>query len=82
MLAALLVLSGVSMANPANSETGEAWLGVGPPLVIGIGMFVVGIIFMVASRLFGSSFWYRKPCVVDPALVPLADGGTRENHAT
>ncbi len=81
MLAVLLVLSGISMANPANSETGEAWLGVGPPLVIGIGIFVVGIIFMVASRLSGSPFWYRKPCVVDPALVPTKQGGTRDQHA-
>ena len=82
MLVALLVLSGMSMADPTNSATGESWFGVGPPLLIGAFIFLMGIIFMVASRVSNSPFWHRKPCVVDPALVPVADGGTKAHHAS
>ena len=81
LLFGLLVLSAISMADPANSATGESWFGVGPPLVIGVLIFAMGVIFMVASRVSGSPYWYRKPGVVDPALVPTKDGGTRERHA-
>lgn len=42
MLAWLLVLSVIDMSDPENSYSGQAWFGVGPPLVIGIAIFVAG----------------------------------------
>ena len=42
LLVWLLVLSVRDMSDPANSYSGQAWLGVGPPLVIGIGIFLAG----------------------------------------
>ena len=36
LLTWLLVESVIDMSDPENSYTGQAWLGVGPPLVIGV----------------------------------------------
>lgn len=65
----LLVQSIVDMADPENSYTGQAWLGVGPPLVIGVFIFAVGLVFMVGWRLHDRRYWNEKPGVVDPALT-------------
>jgi hypothetical protein len=69
LLAWLLVESIIDMADPANSYSGQAWLGVGPPLVIGVGIFVVGLVLMVFWRLRGTAFWNERPGVADPDLV-------------
>src|SRR5687768_3187275 len=47
----LLVLSIRDISDPENSYTEQAWLGVGPPLVIGVGIFLVGLLVM---------FWWRS----------------------
>ena len=38
------------MSDASNSYSGEAWLGVGPPLVIGVAIFVVGLVLMFVWR--------------------------------
>ena len=38
-------------SHPANSESGDSWLGLGPPLVIGLGFMLIGVILML--------FWAR-----------------------
>ncbi len=43
----VLVKSIIELSDPANSESGNSWLGVGPPLVIGIGFMVLGAVLMV-----------------------------------
>ena len=43
MLVWLLVLSVRDMSDPDNSYSGQAWFGVGPPLVIGVAIFLVGV---------------------------------------
>jgi amino acid transporter len=43
----VLVKSIVELSDPANSESGNAWLGVGPPLVIGVGFMALGAVLMV-----------------------------------
>ena len=75
MLAWLLVLSVIEMSDPANSYGGVSWFGLGPPLVIGIFLFVVGIVFMVSSRIKDTAYWKERPSVVEPDLVPVAEGG-------
>jgi amino acid transporter len=43
----VLVKSIIDLSDPANSESGNSWFGVGPPLVIGIGFMVLGAVLMV-----------------------------------
>ncbi|MGR6963267.1 APC family permease [Geodermatophilus sp. URMC 61] len=57
----LLVLSIRDLADPENSYTGQAWLGVGPPLVIGVGIFLVGLVLMVVWRARDSRYWQERP---------------------
>jgi amino acid transporter len=59
----LLVLSVRDLADPANSYTGQAWLGVGPPLVIGVGILATGVVLMVWWRLRDGAFWRERPDV-------------------
>lgn len=69
MLIWLLGLSIVDMSEPTNSFTGQSWFGLGPPLVIGIFIFIVGLVLMVLSRIQNGPFWSERPSVVDPILV-------------
>ena len=78
MLIWLLVLSVIQMSDPANSYGGVSWFGLGPPLVISIFLFVLGGIFMVASRLANTAFWQEKPSVANPDLVPISEGGDEQ----
>ncbi|WP_327683843.1 APC family permease [Streptomyces sp. NBC_00467] len=69
LLAWLLVESIGDMSDPANSYSGVSWFGLGPPLVIGIGIVLVGLIIMIARRLTSAEFWHERPGVCDPAMV-------------
>lgn len=69
LLTWLLVRSVIDMADPANSYTGNSWFGLGPPLVIGIFISVVGVVIMVVWRLRSAAFWAERRSVVDPDLV-------------
>ncbi|MET7368819.1 APC family permease [Streptomyces sp. NPDC005566] len=69
LLTWLLVRSVMDMADPENSYTGTSWFGLGPPLVIGIGISVVGVVIMVVWRLRSATFWTERRSVVDPDLV-------------
>jgi amino acid transporter len=60
MLAWLLVLSVRDLADARNSYTGQAWLGVGPPLVIGVGVLLAGVVLMLWWRRRDATFW-RDP---------------------
>jgi amino acid transporter len=57
----LLVLSIHDLADPENSYTGQAWLGVGPPLVIGVGIFLLGLVLMFLWRARDSRYWQERP---------------------
>ncbi|MFC4498087.1 MULTISPECIES: APC family permease [Streptomyces] len=69
LLAWLLVESVSDMSDPANSYSGVSWFGLGPPLVIGIGIAVAGVVLMVVWRLMSPAFWSERPGVADPELV-------------
>jgi len=69
LLTWLLVLSVRDMSDPANSYSGQAWLGMGPPLVIGIGIFLAGIVLMLWWRTVDARFWQEKAGVADPDIV-------------
>jgi len=65
----LLVASFIDMADPENSYSGQAWFGVGPPLVIGLVIFAAGIVLMFVWRWRDKTFWAERASVVDPQLV-------------
>jgi hypothetical protein len=54
------VLSVRDLADAGNSYTGQAWLGVGPPLVIGVGVLAAGVVLMLWWRRRDAAFW-RDP---------------------
>ena len=73
MLVWLLVLSVIDMSDPENSYSGQAWFGLGPPLVIGVAIFVAGFVLMLAWRAVDNRYWQEQASVVDPRLLPGAE---------
>ncbi|MFB7264547.1 APC family permease [Streptomyces nojiriensis] len=69
LLAWLLVESIGDMSNPENSASGVSWFGLGPPLIIGIGIALVGVAVMCFWRVRDGRFWQERRGVVDPELV-------------
>jgi amino acid transporter len=65
----LLVLAIGDMADPENSYSGQSWLGVGPPLVIGVGILLVGVAFMLFWRVRDGRYWQERPGLPDPDVV-------------
>ena len=63
------MLSTRDMADPENSYSGQAWLGVGPPVVIGVGIFLTWIVLMLVWHTQDSRFWQERPGVADPDVV-------------
>jgi hypothetical protein len=76
LLAYLLALSVRDMSDPANSYSGQSWLGVGPPLVIGVGIFLVGIVFMFYWRAKDGQYWQERPGLPDPDVVRGVKNGS------
>jgi len=70
-----------NFSDPANSYTGQEWLGVAPPAVIGVGMLLVGVVLLFGWRLYKREpFFKRRPEVADPALLapqPTIAGGSQ-----
>ena len=59
MLTYVLVRSVIDLSDPANSESGNSWFGLGPPLVIGIAFMLLGALLMLWwSR--GQRAFFRK----------------------
>ena len=62
----LLIKNGIELSDPANSESGNSWFGLGPPLVIAVFFMVLGVVLMVVQ--------WRK---VAGLLQAPAGGGAR-----
>ena len=73
----LLGKNAVELADPANSESGDSWFGLGPPLVIAIFFMILGIVLMFWQQLARPEFFRRKLEVAPPDLVARAPA-TRE----
>ncbi|MCM2577683.1 APC family permease [Streptomyces meridianus] len=69
LLTWLLVESVSDLADPENSYSGVSWFGLGPPLVIGIGIALVGVVIMFVWRFVSPAFWSERPSVADPHVV-------------
>jgi amino acid transporter len=65
-------------SHPENSESGDSWLGLGPPLVIGVGFLLLGALLMLWWSRGNPDFFRTKASVfqrpADPAPAPAAGG--------
>jgi amino acid transporter len=64
----VFVRSVIDLSDPANSESGNSWLGLGPPLVIAILFLILGIVIMLLQWRFEPGFFRRKAELPDPEL--------------
>ncbi|MGZ5336848.1 MAG: APC family permease [Solirubrobacterales bacterium] len=71
VLAWAFAKSSIDLSDPANSESGDSWFGLGPPLVIGIGGMIVGAILMEIFRFVNRppAFFNRKRKVASRSLL-------------
>jgi amino acid transporter len=70
MLLAIFVKSFFELKNPDNTNT--EFLGIGSPVVIGVGGLIVGAVLMVFARFTYREFFSRKPEVFDPRTAGQA----------
>ena len=57
------------LSKPENSESGDSWLGLGPPLVIGVGLMLLGVVLMFAQYRSDPAFFKRKREKVPPEIA-------------
>jgi amino acid transporter len=68
MLTAIFLKSCWDLSKPENSESGDSWFGLGPPLVIGVGFLLLGVVLMFIWNAQHPAFFRRKPEVAaEPA---------------
>jgi amino acid transporter len=65
----LLIKNGIELSNPANSESGNSWGGVGPPLVIAVFFLILGFLLMFVQWRRFPDFFRRKPEVVPAGFL-------------
>jgi amino acid transporter len=71
MLTAIFIKSCYDLSKPENSESGDSWFGLGPPLVIGVGFLLLGVVLMLVWRVNHKTFFQRRPEVLgDPRAGP------------
>jgi amino acid transporter len=82
----LLVKNAIELSNPANSESGNSWLGVGPPLLIAAFFLVLGVLLMFVQWRKVPAFFKRRPEAAPAGFlegeaqlepVPIAQSGER-----
>ena len=60
MLVGIFVKSCWDLSKPENSESGNSWLGLGPPLVIGVGFLLLGVVLMFVWQVRSRAFFERR----------------------
>lgn len=61
----VLVRSVIDLSDPASSGPGEAWFGLGPPLVIAIGFMALGALLMAFRSHQQRTYFERRAEVLD-----------------
>jgi amino acid transporter len=59
----------ITYSDPAETETGESFLGVGIPVAIGVGLILLGVLVMVWANFVYPKFFRRKTEVADPGIL-------------
>jgi amino acid transporter len=71
MLTGIFFKSCYDLSKPENSESGDSWFGLGPPLVIGVGFLLIGVVLMLVWRAGHKDFFKRRREVAgDPLQGP------------
>jgi hypothetical protein len=86
----LLIENAIELSDPANSESGNSWLGLGPPLVIAAFFSLLGIVLMLAQWRKEPAFFKLKPRVVPAGFLegeaapppPVADEAEKKEEET
>jgi amino acid transporter len=65
----LLIKNGIELSDPANSESGNSWFGIGPPLVIAVFFLILGFLLMWVQWRKFPAFFKRKPEVVPAGFL-------------
>lgn len=65
----LLIKNAIELSDPANSESGNSWLGLGPPLVIAVFFLILGVFLMFIQWRALPGFFRRKPEVVPAGFL-------------
>lgn len=82
MLGWLLVQAIIDYSNPENSYSEQSWFGMGPPLVIGLGIFATGIVLMLIWYVRDNRFWAAKPSTVDDDIDDGSPAGEPEQEVS
>jgi amino acid transporter len=65
----LLVKNAIELSDPANSESGDSWLGIGPPLLIATFFLILGVLLMFIQWRKLPGFFSRRPEVVPAGFL-------------
>ena len=65
----LLIKNGIELADPANSESGNSWFGLGPPLVIALFFLVLGFVLMAVQWRAVPEFFRKRTEVAPPGFL-------------
>jgi len=73
ILTYVFVKSLIDLWDPANSESGASWFGVGPPFVIAVIFLLAGVAAMIVSWILQPGFFHRKPETAE-SMTPTPEG--------
>ncbi len=76
----LLISAIIDYGNPENAYTETPWFGLGPPLVIGIGIFATGVVVMIIWYFRDRRFWEERPSTAEQTIVRV--DATRDGEGT
>jgi hypothetical protein len=72
MLGYVFVKECIDLANPANSESGNSWFGIGPPLLIAVVFLALGLVLMLAQWRAHPAYFRREPETAPPDVLKSA----------
>ena len=65
----IFVKAFITYQDPAETETGSEFLGVGVPVAIGVGLILFGVVLMLFANFAYPRFFKRKREVVEPGIL-------------
>ena len=73
ILTYVFVKSLIDLWDPANSESGTSWFGIGPPFIIAVAFLLSGVAAMIASWILQPGFFHRKAETAE-SMTPTPEG--------